>query len=267
MGGALRLRRGGPARQEGTGQRHGRHYGYDAAGQLLTLTNRLADGTAISWFNYAYDTRGRRTAMATHYGAWAYDYDDLGQLTRAVLNSTDPQIPSQDLAYVYDALGNRIRTIENGVTTEYTANSLNQYVRVGQTNHVFDLDGNLIQEITPQGTNTFVYNDENRLIAVSQGADTWEYLYDALGNRVATTENGVAKRFVIDPIGLGNVVGQYDALGNLLAHYDHGLGLLSRTDAGAIRPTTPSTPLATCSNSSPPLAPSPMRMPTRRLAR
>ena len=71
-------------------------YGYDAAGQLLTLTNRLADGTAISWFNYAYDTRGRRTAMATHYGAWAYDYDDLGQLTRAVLNSTDPQIPSQD---------------------------------------------------------------------------------------------------------------------------------------------------------------------------
>ena len=207
-------------------------YGYDAAGQLLTLTNRLADGTAISWFNYAYDTRGRRTAMATHYGAWAYDYDDLGQLTRAVLNSTDPQIPSQDLAYVYDALGNRIRTIENGVTTEYTANSLNQYVRVGQTNYVFDLDGNLIQEITPQGTNTFVYNDENRLIAVSQGADTWEYLYDALGNRVATTENGVAKRFVIDPIGLGNVVGQYDALGNLLAHYDHGLGLLSRTDAG-----------------------------------
>ena len=49
---------------------------------------------------------------------------------------------------------------------------------------------------------------------------------------MATTENGVAKRFVIDPIGLGNVVGQYDALGNLLAHYDHGLGLLSRTDAG-----------------------------------
>jgi RHS repeat-associated protein len=207
-------------------------YGYDASGQLLILTNRLADGTPISWFNYTYDTRGRRTTMATHYGAWAYDYDDLGQLTRAVLNSSDPQIPSQDLAYVYDALGSRIRTIENGVTTEYTANNLNQYVRVGQTNYVFDLDGNLIQEITPQGTNTFVYNDENRLIAVSQGADGWQYAYDALGNRVATTENGATKRFIVDPIGLGNVVGEYDATGNLLARYDHGLGLLSRTDAG-----------------------------------
>jgi RHS repeat-associated protein len=206
-------------------------YGYDAAGQLLTLTNRLADGTAISWFNYAYDRRGRRTAMATHYGAWAYDYDDLGQLTRAVLSSTDPQISSQDLAYVYDALGSRIRTIENGVTTEYTANKLNQYVRVGQTNYVFDLDGNLVQEITPQGTNTFVYNDENRLIAVTQDASLWQYAYDALGSRVATTENGVTKRFVIDPIGLGNVVGEYDSAGNLLAHYDHGFGLLSRRDA------------------------------------
>jgi RHS repeat-associated protein len=207
-------------------------YGYDAAGQLLTLTNRLADGTAISWFNYAYDTRGRRTAMATHYGAWAYDYDDLGQLTRAVLSSTDPQISSQDLAYVYDALGNRIRTIENGVTTEYTANNLNQYVRMGSTNYVFDLDGNLIQEITPQGTNTFAYNDDNRLVGVTSPQGTWQYGYDALGSRVATTENGVTKRFVIDPIGLGNVVGEYDATGNLLAHYDHGLGLLSRTDAG-----------------------------------
>jgi len=215
-------------------------YVYDPAGQLLTLTNRLADGTAISWFNYAYDTRGRRTAMATHYGAWAYDYDDLGQLTRAVLNSTDPQIPSQDLAYVYDALGNRIRTIENGVTTEYTANNLNQYVQrseVGgqRSDYVFDLDGNLIAEIIMNGgqrtTNTFVYNDENRLIAVTQDASLWQYAYDALGNRVATAENGVTKRFMVDPIGLGNVVGEYDGTGNLLAHYDHGLGLLSRTAA------------------------------------
>jgi RHS repeat-associated protein len=206
-------------------------YAYDAAGQLLTLTNRLAEGMAISWFNYAYDTRGRRTAMATHYGAWTYDYDDLGQLTRAVLNSTDPQVPSQDLTYSYDALGNRIRTIENGVTTEYNANNLNQYVRVGSTNYVFDADGNLIQEIAPSGTTTYSYNDENRLVGVTSPQGAWQYAYDALGNRVATTENGVAKRFVIDPIGLGNVVGEYEATGNLLAHYDHGLGLLSRRDA------------------------------------
>ena len=52
---------------------------------------------------------------------------------------------------------------------------------------------------------------------MAKGADTWQYTYDALGNRVATTENSSATRYVIDPIGLGNVVGEYDAIGDLIA--------------------------------------------------
>jgi YD repeat-containing protein len=104
-------------------------YDYDAAGQLLQLVNRNPDGSVLSRFDYTYDSRSRRTSMGTSYGLWTYQYDDVGQLTRAVLDSTDPQIPGQDLTYVYDALGNRVRTIENGVTTEYTTNNMNQYTR------------------------------------------------------------------------------------------------------------------------------------------
>jgi len=206
-------------------------YGYNAARQLLTLTNRLADGTAISWFNYAYDTRGRRTTMVAHYGAWAYDYDDLGQLTRAVLVSTHTNIPNRDLTYVYDPLGNRLRTITNGVTVQYTVNKLNQYPHVGDMTYEFDADGNLVRGVSPRGTSIYTYGPENRLVAVSTPEGTWQYEYDALGNRVATMENGVTKRFVVDPVGLGNVVGEYDASGNLLAQYQHGLGLAARRDA------------------------------------
>ena len=148
-----------------------------------------------------------------------------------MLHSTNPAIPDQDLNYVYDALGNRIRTIENGVTVEYTTNNMNQYTRVGDTTYVFDADGNLIRETSPQGTATYTYNDENRLVSVTSPAGTWQYTYDALGNRVATTEDGVTTRYVIDPIGLGNVVGEYTATGQLIAHYDHGFGLISRTDS------------------------------------
>jgi YD repeat-containing protein len=99
-------------------------YGYDDAGRLEKLTNALPNGSALSFFNYTYDERGRRTATATHYGAWTYGYDDLGQLTSAVLASTDPQIPNQNLTYLYDAMGNRVRTVENGVVTDYTANKV-----------------------------------------------------------------------------------------------------------------------------------------------
>ena len=58
-------------------------YEYDAAGQLVRLENKKGDGSTLSSFQYTYDSRGRRTAMDTHYGTWSYQYDDLGQLTRA----------------------------------------------------------------------------------------------------------------------------------------------------------------------------------------
>ena len=106
---------------------------------------------------------------------------------------------------------------------------MNQYVTVGGVTYQYDADGNLIQ----QGATSYTYNDENRVITVSDGTNLWKYTYDALGNRIAATENGVTSRFVIDPIGLGNVVGQYNSAGNLIAHYDHGFGLLSRTDANS----------------------------------
>lgn len=207
-------------------------YEYDGAGQVLHLINYQSNGTILSRFDYAYDSRGRRTSMGMLDGMWAYDYDDSGQLTHAVLASTTTTLPNQDLTYVYDALGNRIRTVENGVATTYTINNMNQYTRVGDTTYVFDTDGNLIRETSlTSGTTTYTYNDENRLVAVSKPSGNWQYQYDAFGDRVATVENGAVTRDVIDPIGLGNVVGEYDGAGNLKAHYDHDFGLLSRRDA------------------------------------
>ncbi len=131
-------------------------YEYDPAGQVLHLVNTLANGTVISRFDYTYDSRGRRTSMDTLDGKWNYGYDDLGQLTRAVFASRTGDIPNQDLTYVYDALGNRIRTIENGVTTEYTTNNMNQYTRTmtsdGRTTaYTFDADGNLVSEVASGG--------------------------------------------------------------------------------------------------------------------
>ena len=207
-------------------------YQYDSVGWLLNMTNALANGTLLSYFNYTYDSRGRRTSMTSFDGQWTYTYDDVGQLTHAVLASTTTNIPDQDQLYVYDSVGNRIQTIENGVTCSYTANNLNQYVSVGATNYTFDTDGNLIQEISSSGTTTYQYNDENRLIALTSPQGNWQYTYDALENRNVITVNGTATRDVVDPFGMGNVVGEYDLAGTLLAHYDHALGLISRTDSG-----------------------------------
>jgi RHS repeat-associated protein/uncharacterized repeat protein (TIGR01451 family) len=208
-------------------------YQYDPAGQLRNLTNFLGNGNVISRFNYTYDNRGRRITMSTLDGNWTYTYDDVEQLINAVYAAVTTNVPNQNLTYVYDSVGNRTQSIENGVTNSYTANNLNQYYSVGQTNYTFDADGNLIQEASPEGTNTYTYNDENRLTSMTSPQGNWQYTYDGLGNRTVITANGTATRDVIDPIGLGNVVGEYGSSGNLIAHYDHALGLLSRIDASA----------------------------------
>ena len=207
---------------------------YDAAGQVLHLVNFAPDGTVNSRFDYGYDLRGRRISMSTIDGSWAYGYDDIGQLTRAVFTSTNVAVQSQDLTYVYDAMGNRVSTIENGITKIYTTNGLNQYTKAGDTTFTYDADGNLIQESGTGGVTTYTYNQDNRLIGVSSTGNISAYTYDTFGNRTSVNENGQVTDYVIDPSGLGNVVGQY-GVGGLEAGYTHGLGLVSQSTAATGR--------------------------------
>ena len=71
--------------------------------------------------------RARVTSITTLDGTETYGYDALGQLTRV-------QYPNgRVVQYVYDAVGNRTQVIDNGVTTVYSANNMNQYTAVGST--------------------------------------------------------------------------------------------------------------------------------------
>ncbi|MCP5528023.1 MAG: pre-peptidase C-terminal domain-containing protein [Verrucomicrobiales bacterium] len=210
-------------------------YAHDSVGQMLSVLNHAPDSSVISRFDYTYDSRGQRTRMATRHGTWVYDYDESGQLVHAGLDSTDPDIPDQDLTFLYDAVGNRTRTVVNGLATPYTSNHMNQYVQVGDVSYVFDADGNLTAESGPKGVARYLYNHENRLIAASVGADAWVYMYDSLGERIAADHNGDVTRYVVDPVGMGNLVGEYAPTGSQLASYDHAYGLLNRITASGTR--------------------------------
>jgi RHS repeat-associated protein len=207
-------------------------YDYDGAGRLLRLLNQKGDGSVLSSFQYTYDSRGRRTAMDTHYGTWIYRYDGNGQLTKAVLASSDARIPNQDISYEYDALGNRTQALVNGTPIFYSANSLNQYSAVGDKTFAYDADGNLVMDISSGETTTYGYDQENRLVSVARGGKTWTYTYDALGNRASMAEDGVVTSYLIDPAGLGDVVGEYNAAGGLIAGYVHGIGLAGCVGSG-----------------------------------
>ncbi len=203
-------------------------YGYDAAGRITKLANFKPDETVISWFRYTYDACGRIKNTSNREGNWHYSYDDRDQLVKAVFDPCrDPEAPAQDIEYNYDSMGNRVRTVLNGVEEFYQSNELNQYIMVGNVSYTYDSDGNLISEAGPNGTTTYTYNDDNRLISVSKGEDIWSYTYDGLGNRVSITENGNSSYLVVDPMGMGEVVGAYDENGTMMSRYIYGSDLVS----------------------------------------
>jgi YD repeat-containing protein len=199
-------------------------YSYDLAGQLLSVVNYAPDDSVNSRFDYTYDNLGRRTTMTTLEGTWQYGYDASGQLISV-------ETPTgRTIEYQYDGAGNRIAVVDDGVTSAYDTNNLNQYTDVDGATYEYDSDGNLISKTEGGETSTYTYDAENRLIAVTTSEGSWEYEYDVFGNRTAVIEDGVRTEYLLDPTGLVNVIGEYDSDGNSIANYVHGLGLETRVD-------------------------------------
>jgi RHS repeat-associated protein len=210
-------------------------YGYDLASQLEHLLTCAPDGSVISRFDYTYDDLGQRTSMATLDGTWSYEYDATGQLVHATFDSENPDIPDQDLQYVYDAVGNRIKTVANGTIAEYVIDNMNRYLQVGGKELDYDDDGSLTLERDGNDIKTLQYDALNRLVEVVNSTGTWEYEYGAFGNRTAVVHNGQRTQYLVDPAGLADVVAEYDANGTLTMRYVQGLELAARFDeTGAV---------------------------------
>ena len=201
-------------------------YLYDESGQLLDLINHAPDGTVNSRSDYSYDEFGRTISMTTTEGTWHYSYDAAGRLTSVAY-------PGGQLQYTYDAAGNRTAVTDNNGTTTYTVNSLNETTSIGNSTLTYDLDGNLISQSDGASTNTYQYDELNRLIGAATPSGAWSYQYDAFGNLSSSVDNlDLQTSYLVDPTGLGDVVGLYQ--GTQSTHYTYGLGLVSQVSgAGA----------------------------------
>lgn len=165
-------------------------YYYDAAGRMTGLSNKKTAGNVIiSEYTFSLDNAGNHTTE----------------------NINDPATSS--------ALG----ALANG-TINYPNMPNNRIVSAGATSFQHDAAGNIIQE----GADAYSFDLNDNLLSAT-GSSPAIYTYDGSQNRRSRTANGIQVRYILDILGMGNVLMETDANNTPTAYYVYGAtGLVSR---------------------------------------
>lgn len=225
-------------------------YSYDLSGNITTITYP-GDKTVTYTYDddnlmhsvtdwnshtttYTYLDDSRLSRIDYPNGTFCvYNYDLAGRMIG--LNwkkSTNDTICAY--SYTLDALGNHLsETTTEPYTnfsipiqnTSYTYNNDNRIASAGSTVFDFDENGNTIEK----GSRDYVYNRFDLLTTVS-GDSSYQFTYNGNGNRVAASRNGTITRYVLDLLGMTNVLMETDGSDNPIHYYVYGLGLIARID-------------------------------------
>jgi len=177
---------------------HAMSYRYDDAGQLVAETSPDPDGTgprAPAVTSHAYDANGNRRTLtdangnataAPGDGTTTFGYDRANRLV-----AIDYADETPDVAFTYDAAGNRLSMSDGSGTESRTYDALDRLLTVSRGQNVFsyayDAAGNVTRRTQPGGVVAeYAYDALDRLVAVTSGGRQTTYAYDAGSNLVQT---------------------------------------------------------------------------------
>lgn len=200
----------------------------NARNQVEMITHSNSTGTLQS-FDYELDNAGNRESVTESGGSTiTWTYDELYRLT-------DEVRPGTTTHFEYDAAGNRDWMTVNGVTTDYTHNSLDQLISVGSVTYDYDLRGNLEQITDGSQITNYTWDAADRLASVTLPDTTAiAYKYDADGRRVKQTVGSQVVNYLWDEASAyGDVVLETDGNGATLTSYVLGdTGIISQNRSG-----------------------------------
>lgn len=154
------------------------YFGYNENGWLTSIK----DNGNILNYEMSYDAIGNiieRKDMINSERTEAYEYDPINQIISFKRGSTENNY------FVYDLMGNRIRTIENGIVTNYVSNNVNAYTSISGGHNftpMYDENGNLRN----YDNHSFEYNYNNKLVSTNQTESSFKY--DVFGRRVSKND-------------------------------------------------------------------------------
>ncbi|MBN2452506.1 MAG: right-handed parallel beta-helix repeat-containing protein, partial [Lentisphaeria bacterium] len=125
-------------RQDNGDGSYSRHT-FDTDDRLTSVTHHRPDGSLISRFLVHYDGAGELVGLETPEGQWTFAYGGAGNLSAATFVAVEGSpLADVELAYAYDAVGNRISVTRDGIPETWGTNAMNQITAMGSTALTYD---------------------------------------------------------------------------------------------------------------------------------
>jgi len=188
-------------------------YVYNARNWITDVRNRTTGGTTRYDATYYYQDgtlwdhtgnpvkRTENLAGSTYTTTLRYDavYRQTQETKKDSSNNT-----IYDLAYGYDAVGNRTTRTLAGTITYWTYDDHNKLTKIGTqpgyndlATFGYDSNGNMTSVSgTLFGSKSMVYNDQDRLTSITCGGTTDLYYYNWQGQRYRARLGGVYSRYL-----------------------------------------------------------------------
>ncbi|WP_417532048.1 putative Ig domain-containing protein [Marinobacter lipolyticus] len=207
-------------------------YDYDALNRLTRLTTTDAADQIVADYAYTLDATGRRTQVQEAHSGRTTSYT-YDELYRLTGETiTDPVNGNHSAEYQFDKVGNRTYSIINGVHTAYSYDNNDRLTQQGGVSYSYDANGNTLSETEDGLTTRYHYDARNKLIEVEKPGLTARYGYNADGIRTQKTENGITTHYVVDSNRDYAQVLAEVTNGTIEVSYTYGDDLVSQTRAG-----------------------------------
>jgi RHS repeat-associated protein len=202
---------------------------YDALNRLTELSTSTSP---LSSYTYMLGATGNRTKAVESNNSRTvnWSYDDIYRLTGETItgDTINNGGDNGSAAYTLDPVGNRTSAASTLSGIDPIAGSYNPNDQL--SSETYDANGNVLST----GGMSYTYDSENHMLTASGNGKSISMIYDAFGNRVAKTVNGVTTQYLVEdevnPTGYPQVVEELTGLigsGVVARQYTYGLQRIS----------------------------------------
>jgi RHS repeat-associated protein len=193
---------------------------------LNRITGLAASSSAaeVSGYTYQRGPTGNLTSANELNGrTLTWNYDGIYRLTNEII-SGDPSQNNGSVSYGLDPVGNRLS--ETSSLPGINSGSFGYNADDEVSSETYDQNGNTLFT----GGKSYTYDSENHMTSATGNGKVITMVYDAFGNRVGKTVNGVTTRYLVEddvnPTGLPQVLDELTG-STVTRTYTYGLQRIS----------------------------------------